>query len=103
MASKDEQEKAPNESSEVAEMTREWVLKKYKGLIERCEASEPQVAKGALDSVAKHLGMFKEIIEARVTTEKGSYEQMLLAVLNNELPKNPEDATDEQIMQRYTK
>lgn len=41
----------------------EWVLKKYIGIIERCEESDPQTARGALDSVGKHLGMFKDKVE----------------------------------------
>lgn len=41
----------------------EWVLKKYIGIIERCEETEPQTARAALDSVGKHLGMFKDKVE----------------------------------------
>lgn len=41
----------------------DWVLKKYIGIIERCEQTDPQNARGALDSISKHLGMFKEKIE----------------------------------------
>lgn len=42
------------------EMTQEWVLMKYKELIDRADDT---VVKGALDSVGKHLGMFKDKLE----------------------------------------
>jgi phage terminase small subunit len=44
-------------------MSVQWVLTKYKKIIETTEDVDPAVAKGALDSVAKHYGMFKEKVE----------------------------------------
>src|SRR5574341_1527017 len=44
-------------------MSVKWVLEQYKYLIDNNRTSEPSVAKGALDSVAKHYGMFKEKVE----------------------------------------
>lgn len=44
-------------------MSVQWVLNKYKDIIEATEKTDPGVAKGALDSVAKHYGMFKEKVE----------------------------------------
>lgn len=44
-------------------MSVQWVLNKYKKIIESTEDVDPGVAKGALDSVAKHFGMFKEKVE----------------------------------------
>lgn len=58
-------------------MNVQWVLQKYKKIIEATEDSDPGVAKGALDSVAKHYGMFKEKVEhsgeinIRVSLPKG--------------------------------
>ena len=45
------------------EMTQEWVLEKYKELIDNTFTTDPAIAKSALADVAKHLGMFKERIE----------------------------------------
>jgi len=44
-------------------MSVQWVLDKYKYIIEKNVDIDPVVAKGALDSVAKHYGMFKERVE----------------------------------------
>lgn len=44
-------------------MSVQWVLDKYKHIIEKNIDNDPVVAKGALDSVAKHYGMFKEKVE----------------------------------------
>lgn len=48
---------------EKTEMTVEWVLRQYRDIILGTKETEPNTARGALDSVAKHLGMFKERIE----------------------------------------
>lgn len=48
---------------EKTEMTVEWVLGQYRDIILGTKETEPNTARGALDSVAKHLGMFKERIE----------------------------------------
>lgn len=55
--------KAQQKRAEKVEITAEWVLNKYIGIIERCEKTDPQTARGALDSVGKHLGMFKDKVE----------------------------------------
>lgn len=44
-------------------MSVQWVLEKYKHIIDKNIDVDPMVAKGSLDSVAKHYGMFKEKIE----------------------------------------
>lgn len=49
--------------TEKTEMTVEWVLQQYRDIILHTKEAEPNTARGALDSVAKHLGMFKEKIE----------------------------------------
>lgn len=53
-------------------MSVKWVLEQYKSLIDNNMKTEPSVAKGALDSVAKHYGMFTEKvkIEGTLTVEK---------------------------------
>lgn len=53
-------------------MSVEWVLEKYKDIIEDNIKSDPAVAKGALDSVGKHYGMFKDKLEitGTMTVEK---------------------------------
>jgi phage terminase small subunit len=51
-------------------MNVQWVLEKYKGIIENNVVVDPAVAKGALDSVAKHFGMFKDKSEINVTVTK---------------------------------
>jgi phage terminase small subunit len=58
-------------------MSVRWVLEKYKKIIERNEDTDPAVAKGALDSVAKHYGMFKEKVE--VTGEAGGAIQVVFS------------------------
>ncbi|MFD1136746.1 terminase small subunit [Paenibacillus sp. PDC88] len=55
--------KRQQKHAEKAEMTVEWVLQQYKDIILNTKDIDPNVARGALDSVAKHLGMFKERIE----------------------------------------
>lgn len=49
------------------EMTQEWVLNNYKHIIERNRDTDPNIAKGALDSVARHLGMFKDKVDHNIT------------------------------------
>jgi phage terminase small subunit len=44
-------------------MSVKWVLEQYQTIITDNIAVDPAVAKGALDSVAKHYGMFKDKIE----------------------------------------
>lgn len=56
-------EKRQQKHAEKAEMTVEWVLQQYRDIIMGTKELDPNVARGALDSVAKHLGMFKERIE----------------------------------------
>ena len=53
-------------------MTVKWVLDKYKELIQKTFETDPSVAKGALDSVGKHFGMFTDKIkvEGSITVEK---------------------------------
>lgn len=51
-------------------MNVQWVLEKYKNIIENNQVVDPAVAKGALDSVAKHFGMFKDKSEINVTVTK---------------------------------
>ncbi|OMD92723.1 terminase small subunit [Paenibacillus odorifer] len=58
-------------------MSVQWVLKKYKKIIEKNEDVDPAVAKGALDSVAKHYGMFKDKVE--VTGEGGGALQVVFS------------------------
>lgn len=59
----DEIAKRQQKHAEKAEMTVEWVLQQYRDIILNTKEAEPNTARGALDSVAKHLGMFKEKIE----------------------------------------
>lgn len=59
----DEIAKRQQKHAEKAEMTVEWVLQQYRDIILNTKDAEPNTARGALDSVAKHLGMFKEKIE----------------------------------------
>lgn len=59
----DEIAKRQQKHAEKAEMTVEWVLQQYRDIILNTKDAEPNTARGALDSVAKHLGMFKERIE----------------------------------------
>lgn len=56
-------EKRQQKHAQKTEMTVEWVLQQYKDIILNTKEIDPNVARGALDSVAKHLGMFKERIE----------------------------------------
>jgi len=56
-------EKRQQKHAEKAEMTVEWVLQQYRDIILGTKETEPNTARGALDSVAKHLGMFKERLE----------------------------------------
>lgn len=58
-------------------MSVQWVLGKYKNIIEKNEEVDPAVAKGALDSVAKHFGMFKDKVE--VTGANGSPLQVVFS------------------------
>ena len=58
-------------------MSVQWVLNKYKKIIENNEDVDPAVAKGALDSVAKHYGMFKDKVE--VTGEGGGALQVVFS------------------------
>jgi phage terminase small subunit len=58
-------------------MSVQWVLEKYKKIIENNEDVDPAVAKGALDSVAKHYGMFKDKVE--VTGAEGSPLQVVFS------------------------
>lgn len=44
-------------------MSVRWVLEQYQTIINNNIQADPTVAKGALDSVAKHYGMFKEKVE----------------------------------------
>lgn len=48
---------------EKAQVTQEWVIQQYMDIINNCKETDPSVSKGALDSVAKHLGMFKDKLE----------------------------------------
>lgn len=47
-------------------MTQEWVLLQYKTIIEDNIRVDPAVAKSALDSVAKHKGMFTDKVKMDV-------------------------------------
>jgi len=55
--------KRQQKHAEKSEMTVEWVLQQYRDIILGTKETEPNTARGALDSVAKHLGMFKEKVE----------------------------------------
>lgn len=44
-------------------ITVKWVLDKYKSIVDNCLQTEPTTAKGALDSIGRHLGMFKDKVE----------------------------------------
>jgi len=44
-------------------MSVKWVLEQYQAIINNNISTDPAVAKGALDSVAKHYGMFKDKVE----------------------------------------
>jgi phage terminase small subunit len=44
-------------------MSVEWVLEKYRSIIDDNLTIDPAVAKSALDSVGKHYGMFKDKVE----------------------------------------
>lgn len=59
----DEIGRRTDKMQEESGMSVQWVLEKYKKIIERNEDVDPAVAKGALDSVAKHYGMFKDKVE----------------------------------------
>ena len=71
-------ETAQKRRAEKVHITAEWVLNKYIGIIERCEQTDPQTARGALDSVGKHLGMFKDKVE---------HSGMLGVNIINDIPK----------------
>jgi phage terminase small subunit len=62
---------------EEAGMSVRWVLEQYRDLIVNNKVTEPSVAKGALDSVAKHYGMFTEKVKVEGTL---SVEQLLREV-----------------------
>ncbi|WP_339283690.1 terminase small subunit [Paenibacillus sp. FSL R5-0486] len=51
-------------------MSVQWVLDQYKEIIVNNLAEDPAVAKGALDSVAKHYGMFKDRTEIDLKVSK---------------------------------
>lgn len=51
-------------------MSVQWVLDQYKEIIENNLKVDPAVAKGALDSVAKHFGMFKDRTEIDLKVSK---------------------------------
>ncbi|OZB90069.1 terminase small subunit [Paenibacillus sp. XY044] len=51
-------------------MSVQWVLDQYKEIIETNLKADPAVAKGALDSVAKHFGMFKDRTEIDLKVSK---------------------------------
>lgn len=55
--------KRQQKHAEKSEMTAEWVLQQYKDIILNTKTEDPAVARSALDSVAKHLGMFKDKVE----------------------------------------
>lgn len=59
----EEIEKRQRIYAEESDMTVKWVLQQYRDIILGTKETEPNTARGALDSVAKHLGMFKERIE----------------------------------------
>jgi phage terminase small subunit len=44
-------------------MTVKWILEQYKIIIDENLSKDPTIAKGALDSVGKHYGMFKDKVE----------------------------------------
>ena len=51
-------------------MSVQWVLDQYKDIIVNNLREDPAVAKGALDSVAKHYGMFKDRTEIDLKVSK---------------------------------
>lgn len=51
-------------------MSVQWVLDQYKDIIVNNLREDPAVAKGALDSVAKHYGMFKDKTEIDLKVSK---------------------------------
>ena len=51
-------------------MSVQWVLEQYKEIIVNNLEEDPAVAKGALDSVAKHYGMFKDKTEIDLKVSK---------------------------------
>lgn len=61
-------------------MSVEWVLDKYKSIVDDNISVDPAVAKSALDSVAKHFGMFTEKVKVEGEI-KHSYEEQLSKVL----------------------
>jgi len=63
--------KRQSKLQEESGMSVKWVLDQYRAIIENNLQVDPGVAKGALDSVAKHYGMFTEKvkIEGTLTVE----------------------------------
>lgn len=55
--------KRQSKMQEESGMSVKWVLEQYQTIIRNNVEADPGVAKGALDSVAKHYGMFKDKIE----------------------------------------
>lgn len=56
-------DKRQQKLQEDAGMSVKWVLEQYQTIINNNISVDPAVAKGALDSVAKHYGMFKDKVE----------------------------------------
>jgi phage terminase small subunit len=59
----DEVERRQIKAQEDSGISVRWVLDKYRDIVDNCLQNEPATAKGALDSIGKHLGMFKDKIE----------------------------------------
>lgn len=66
-----------NVMQEKTGMSVQWVLDQYKTIIENNIQIDPAVAKGALDSVGKHYGMFKDKVE--VTGDNGGPLQVVFS------------------------
>ncbi|KAA8747118.1 terminase small subunit [Paenibacillus sp. UASWS1643] len=63
-------EKRQQKHAEETGMTVEWVLQQYKDIILNTKDEDPAVARSALDSVGKHLGMFKDRTEIDLKVSK---------------------------------
>ncbi|KAG3043995.1 hypothetical protein PC121_g22193 [Phytophthora cactorum] len=63
-------DKRQKKHAEKTGMTVEWVLQQYKDIILSTKDEDPAVARSALDSVGKHLGMFKERQEIDLKVSK---------------------------------
>lgn len=59
----EEIEKRRKALQESSGMTVKWILDQYKTIIDDNLKLDPTIAKGALDSVGKHYGMFKDKVE----------------------------------------